>query len=111
MYFLFFSSRSRHKRFDCDWSSDVCSSDLLLQRETPELSASTATNGATEARTEVQLLKLQPDYAMRAMEPLKNMVDWLADRKSVVKGKGVDLGGGRIIKKKYRQEMCSVLDV
>src|SRR2546430_10387700 len=30
MYFLFFffSSRRRHTRFDCDWSSDVCSSDL-----------------------------------------------------------------------------------
>src|SRR2546430_8544556 len=27
MYF-FFSSRRRHTRFDCDWSSDVCSSDL-----------------------------------------------------------------------------------
>src|SRR5256886_13730804 len=26
---LFFSSRRRHTRFDCDWSSDVCSSDLL----------------------------------------------------------------------------------
>src|SRR2546430_8667448 len=24
----FFSSRRRHTRFDCDWSSDVCSSDL-----------------------------------------------------------------------------------
>src|SRR2546430_3701272 len=23
----FFSSRRRHTRFDCDWSSDVCSSD------------------------------------------------------------------------------------
>src|SRR2546430_5574430 len=27
---FFFSSRRRHTRFDCDWSSDVCSSDLLL---------------------------------------------------------------------------------
>src|SRR2546430_17557180 len=26
----FFSSRRRHTRFDCDWSSDVCSSDLEL---------------------------------------------------------------------------------
>src|SRR2546430_13286364 len=26
--FCFFSSRRRHTRFDCDWSSDVCSSDL-----------------------------------------------------------------------------------
>src|SRR2546430_9327383 len=25
---LLFSSRRRHTRFDCDWSSDVCSSDL-----------------------------------------------------------------------------------
>src|SRR2546430_9427391 len=28
--FFFFSSRRRHTRFDCDWSSDVCSSDLDL---------------------------------------------------------------------------------
>src|SRR5256886_7002009 len=28
--FFFFSSRRRHTRFDCDWSSDVCSSDLAL---------------------------------------------------------------------------------
>src|SRR5207237_7606473 len=25
----FFSSRGRHTRFKCDWSSDVCSSDLI----------------------------------------------------------------------------------
>src|SRR2546430_12412580 len=24
IYFFFFSSRRRHTRFDCDWSSDVC---------------------------------------------------------------------------------------
>src|SRR2546430_16786635 len=28
MITFFFSSRRRHTRFDCDWSSDVCSSDL-----------------------------------------------------------------------------------
>src|SRR2546427_13179198 len=37
--FFFFSSRRRHTRFDCDWSSDVCSSDLtspggLAKRQT-----------------------------------------------------------------------------
>src|SRR5205085_5842199 len=26
---FFLSSRRRHTRFDCDWSSDVCSSDLI----------------------------------------------------------------------------------
>src|SRR5260370_4239461 len=29
---FFFSSRRRHTRFKCDWSSDVCSSDLLMGR-------------------------------------------------------------------------------
>src|SRR5205085_8561576 len=32
IFFFFFSSRRRHTRFDCDWSSDVCSSDLLQKR-------------------------------------------------------------------------------
>src|SRR2546427_7164208 len=32
--FFFFSSRRRHTRFDCDWSSDVCSSDLGMQFDT-----------------------------------------------------------------------------
>src|SRR6266536_1624559 len=30
MFFFFFSSRRRHTRSTRDWSSDVCSSDLLL---------------------------------------------------------------------------------
>src|SRR5438034_9624406 len=31
-FFFFFSSRRRHTRSLCDWSSDVCSSDLYLPR-------------------------------------------------------------------------------
>src|SRR5689334_24135360 len=27
---FFFSSRRRHTRWNCDWSSDVCSSDLVV---------------------------------------------------------------------------------
>src|SRR6267143_4852783 len=30
--FFFFSSRRRHTRWNCDWSSDVCSSDLGGER-------------------------------------------------------------------------------
>src|SRR6476661_8925909 len=33
VFFFFFSSRRRHTRFKCDWSSDVCSSDLRDIRE------------------------------------------------------------------------------
>src|SRR5439155_8374532 len=31
--FFFFSSRRRHTRWPRDWSSDVCSSDLVFARE------------------------------------------------------------------------------
>src|SRR2546430_4794616 len=34
---FFFSSRRRHTRFDCDWSSDVCSSDLRQPSRTVDL--------------------------------------------------------------------------
>src|SRR6266481_7857319 len=33
LLFFFFSSRRRHTRWNCDWSSDVCSSDLDAQLE------------------------------------------------------------------------------
>src|SRR5690554_7087541 len=35
VFFFFFSSRRRHTRCGRDWSSDVCSSDLLRDREKP----------------------------------------------------------------------------
>src|SRR2546430_4898019 len=37
LFVFFFSSRRRHTRFDCDWSSDVCSSDLEGYSEDPEI--------------------------------------------------------------------------
>src|SRR5690242_9549106 len=35
-FFFFFSSRRRHTRLTCDWSSDVCSSDLRLLKKIAE---------------------------------------------------------------------------
>src|SRR2546430_3012166 len=43
---FFFSSRRRHTRFDCDWSSDVCSSDLF-----PEVYSSGVSWSAGVVRT------------------------------------------------------------
>src|SRR5436190_15126392 len=40
--FFFFSSRRRHTRSLCDWSSDVCSSDLIQFSRRDVLCASTA---------------------------------------------------------------------
>src|SRR2546430_13341002 len=52
-FFFFFSSRRRHTRFDCDWSSDVCSSDLvwteLAERFPNEPAAAEALQAAREA--------------------------------------------------------------
>src|SRR5690606_39572295 len=36
---FFFSSRRRHTRFSRDWSSDVCSSDLTIERAARDLRA------------------------------------------------------------------------
>src|SRR5256886_7852370 len=76
--FFFFSSRRRHTRFDCDWSSDVCSSDL---------------NGRCDAvLTDARVLELvraeRPDEAIALLLPaLRRKVfglaySFLRDRRS-----------------------------
>src|SRR2546430_15920849 len=39
VFVFFFSSRRRHTIFDCDWSSDVCSSDLVEPAGEPRVTA------------------------------------------------------------------------
>src|SRR5688572_14419659 len=53
---FFFSSRRRHTRFDCDWSSDVCSSEVLAKTA----SASTLTRAD-------EFTGILPDRAIRDM--------------------------------------------
>src|SRR5689334_25431893 len=86
--FFFFSSRRRHTRWNCDWSSDVCSSDLRrrargreLVRERfprPILPRGAGAPGGRPARLE------------RARSEERRV------------GKSVDLGGRRINKKKKK---------
>src|SRR2546430_41085 len=47
--FFFFSSRRRHTRFDCDWSSDVCSSDLVQHPLSSSLVSKAYETGARRA--------------------------------------------------------------
>src|SRR5436190_16019745 len=51
-FFFFFSSRRRHTRSLCDWSSDVCSSDLLERRHVHSADAAEAAR-----RAEVTLIE------------------------------------------------------
>src|SRR2546430_7781687 len=48
---FFFSSRRRHTRFDCDWSSDVCSSDLGRLRSDTALVRDAHTTLAVEGNS------------------------------------------------------------
>src|SRR5256886_10602403 len=58
---LFFSSRRRHTRFDCDWSSDVCSSDLAHEQapetgyDPQQLKQGVVLNAAVLLKDETQL--------------------------------------------------------
>src|SRR3712207_7536487 len=93
MYILFFfSSRRRHTRYWRDWSSDVCSSDLAV--------AVGSQGGLTDEQGDLSEMKrvLLVDSASAAGGGAFGVSS--VDRKSVVEGKSVDLGGRRIIKKK-----------
>src|SRR5207237_1567339 len=47
LFFFFFSSRRRHTRFKCDWSSDVCSSDLVIPFLPPSIQGLSQFGGFT----------------------------------------------------------------
>src|SRR2546430_9842922 len=67
-HLFFFSSRRRHTRFDCDWSSDVCSSDLIwIYRQRPDVNAIVHTHApyaSALAATGHRLRTIHMDSAM-----------------------------------------------
>src|SRR5438270_13942090 len=86
--FFFFSSRRRHTRFDCDWSSDVCSSDLsqTLSGRTfiPQILASTASEqDIAAAQEEIHTLLLESHKADDFT--VKNQADLAAAAESSTK--------------------------
>src|SRR2546430_17140613 len=68
--FFFFSSRRRHTRFDCDWSSDVCSSDL-----TPDAERGTIVKAFVVLKPgvvgDVALIKMLQDFVKQSIAPYK----------------------------------------
>src|SRR2546430_8681128 len=63
---FFFSSRRRHTRFDCDWSSDVCSSDLLKRFEAfaGRLERELGTEPAPETRALAAQVRLERTWRL-----------------------------------------------
>src|SRR3712207_9421797 len=83
----FFSSRRRHTRYWRDWSSDVCSSDL------PMADPEKIRDVAMWVRDTMD----ENHYNFHHYGTGAAMVGTHLDRKSVVQGQSVDLGGRRII--------------
>src|SRR2546430_3961214 len=89
--FFFFSSRRRHTRFDCDWSSDVCSSDLVMP-EGKFFPGRPGIGGGDRRR-----ICLGANHPLLRLLTLAHSPSRSEERRV---GKSVDLGGRRIIKKK-----------
>src|SRR5256885_9429723 len=84
--FFFFSSRRRHTRLQGDWSSDVCSSDLLTKIEQEHTASGKHVNHETPAAQWLPKGKLPAvEEALRELGPLAESVLFSeTDRKSVV---------------------------
>src|SRR5256886_10394680 len=105
---FFCSSRRRHTRFDCDWSSDVCSSDLggtpaTETRPDPQRLAETVhgrvavvTGGATGLGRATAL-----EFAQRGTAVAINYLDPIGRASGRGRG-GNSVGGGSFKKKKNK---------
>src|SRR3712207_9030456 len=92
---FFFSSRRRHTRYWRDWSSDVCSSDLL---EYPGDARSWRPIAVGVGVGVAYLLVFQVTYYLTILRATTQTR--LQIGRASCRGKSVDLGGRRIIKKK-----------
>src|SRR5256885_11997846 len=96
-YCVFVSSRRRHTRFQGDWSSDVCSSDLK------------AFNGPYDLKERLGHLDAAKIASINPQRLNKIFRQKPALHRSEERrvGKSVDLGGRRIIKKKKRRDISA----
>src|SRR5690349_23209566 len=87
LFFFFFSSRRRHTRSLRDWSSDVCSSDLVTSRRRAD--------GSTPRRWEEWVKESGTTHDGPRNQGNREQIGRASCRE-----RGENLGGGGIIKKK-----------
>src|SRR5689334_23857935 len=68
---FFFSSRRRHTRWNCDWSSDVCSSDLAPNRVRPLTQGRGHMSGSEFERENIVTGALSATADSKAAEPAR----------------------------------------
>src|SRR5205085_4569520 len=108
---FFFSSRRRHTRFDCDWSSDVCSSDLLRRRQDPGRGAQVFARAegageAAESRIRSALPGQHKAAARTTYEPCVVLARLVRSEERRV-GKGLRIRRDAV-RYKVKMESCSV---
>src|SRR3546814_20472067 len=125
--FFFFKQKTAYDMRISDWSSDVCSSDLVTARfdlrevENVLQQGQQMAPGAFDAVDILMLLLVEHPGIAEAQElrvadhAVERGPQPVADRKSVVSGKSVsvrvDLGGRSIIKKKTTYNQASVTQI
>src|SRR5256885_12385100 len=82
--FFFFSSRRRHTRLQGDWSSDVCSSDLLPQHLFESLCIDHLQRHGASKKSITRAFDDDVEFQERMAEHIRYMVETIGDRKSVV---------------------------
>src|SRR6516225_5385036 len=70
---FFFSSRRRHTRLTCHWSSDVCSSDLLRQHFSDILSGMYSLGGRPDQAVVQQRVRLHPAFEAIAYQGIPDV--------------------------------------
>src|SRR5256886_5004227 len=85
-FIFFFSSRRRHTRFDCDWSSDVCSSDLWQWSKTGSSELRSRNLHCRKGESDLNMMASPPqsDCCAKACEASADYANLQTDRKSVV---------------------------
>src|SRR5256885_2976215 len=92
---FFFSSRRRHTRLQGDWSSDVCSSDLM--------NFDSDTNVVDVAVRRLRS-KVDEPFAHKLIHTVRGVGYVLEEiGRASCRERSVDLGGRRIIKKKKKK--------
>src|SRR3712207_8681093 len=102
--FVFFSSRRRHTRYWRDWSSDVCSSDLLTGGVRQLLGRPRVVHAVRDLRDDRLLRHVGETERDRHRVQEDEAEQEVGERRSEERrvGKRVDLGGRRILKIKTK---------
>src|SRR5690242_21711533 len=107
--FFFFSSRRRHTRLTCDWSSDVCSSDLNAQsRQALDASGRRGRRNALTERVD-QLARGLVALAPRAEAAVDDLLEMVAAREAphVL----APHRGGDVAAEQHRRDESDLVDV